>query len=75
MRLEKVRISSFLQSLCHLTVQDEYTLHFEFSEFITQGDDKVVKEATEYIRKRGSQSCHRRAYSKCRSNFPYAVFL
>ena len=35
---EKERISSFLQSIYHLTIQDEYTLHHEFSDSITQGD-------------------------------------
>ena len=29
-RHEKAKISSFLRSICHLTIQDEYILHHDF---------------------------------------------
>ena len=49
-RYEKAKISSFLRSICHLTIQDEYTLHHEFSDSITKRDSENVKEAVEYLR-------------------------
>ena len=49
-RHEKAKISSFLRSICHLTIQDEYTLHHEFSNSITKRDSENVKEAVDYIR-------------------------
>ena len=49
-RYEKAKISSFLRSICHLTIQDEYTLHHELSDSITKRDSENVKEAVDYIR-------------------------
>lgn len=37
-RHEKAKISSFLRSISHLIMQDEYTLHREFSNSITKRD-------------------------------------
>ena len=49
-RHEKANVSSFLRSICHLTIPDEYTLHHEFSDSITKRDSENVKEAVDYIR-------------------------
>ena len=37
-RHEKAKISAFLRSISHLIMQDEYTLHREFSDSITKRD-------------------------------------
>ena len=39
-----------MRSICHLTIQDEYTLHREFLESITKRDLENVKEAVDCIR-------------------------
>ena len=49
-RHEKAKISSFLQSICHLTIQGEYILYHEFSGSITKRDSENVKEAVDYTR-------------------------
>ena len=51
-RHKKARISSLLRSICHLMIQDEYSL---------QRDSKNVKETAECI------SCYRRAHPSCRN--------
>ena len=53
-RHEKVRISSFLRSITHTAIQDEYTLHHELSDSITKRDAENVKEAVEYIKNRSN---------------------
>ena len=49
-RHKKAKISSFLRSICHLTMQDEYTLRHEFLDSITRRNSETVKEAVDYIR-------------------------
>ena len=39
-----------LRSICHLTIQDEYTRHHEFSDSFTKRDSENVEEAADYIR-------------------------
>ena len=53
-RQEKAKISSFLRSICHSTIQDEYTLYHEFSDFMTKRDLENVNEAVDYIRNKHS---------------------
>ena len=49
-RHEKARISTFLRSITQTAIQDEYTLHHEFSESITKRDVEHVTKAVTYIR-------------------------
>jgi len=51
---EKVCISSFLQSITHTAIQDEYTLYHELSDSITKRDAENVKEAVEYKKNRSN---------------------
>ena len=49
---EKAKYSTFLQELCSLNEEDEYSLHHEFSKSITEADENCVSLVIDYILKR-----------------------
>ena len=49
---EKVQYTKFLQELCLLNDDREYSLHPEFSRAITQADEEAVEQITSYISER-----------------------
>ena len=51
---EKMQYVSFLSDLCDFNVENEYTLHHEFSDAVTSLDVEHVDTIVSYIRERGN---------------------
>ena len=50
---EKSQYTNFLQNLCCLKDDNEYSLHHEFSDATTEADERCVKQTFEYMMQRG----------------------
>ena len=53
-KLEKSQCTTLLENICDLTIDDEYLIHHDFSDFRTKEDVSSVDKMTEYIKGRGN---------------------
>ena len=51
---EMIQIFNYLQEFCNTNYESEYDLHHEFSSTITERDEKLVNQMTDYIVKKGN---------------------
>ena len=51
LRHEKLQYTQFLEQMCNISNNDEYSLHHEFSPSVTENDREVVSNIIDYINK------------------------